>query len=193
MATDRYPKGKFACVLCGHDVAIHGLEVGCDACTCAATPGEAAHNERVDVPYEGRIFPITEVRAHYKLRPEYGKSLYAKPARELAHAIAKGREVELPTVECPTCRGSGAIAYGRYGSRPPKRTCMLCLGKGKLERGVADAFRVGVEMGRSSAYIGHYDQYDTGSLMFSDVDDPYAADSGIPRVIKGEVNGRSGF
>lgn len=189
MATDRYPKGKFACVLCGHDVAIHGLEVGCDACSCAATPGEASHNERVTEPYDGPILGITDTRLHHRLRPEYGKSMYAAPARQLATAIAKSREVELPTVECPTCRGSGRIAYGRYGSRPPKRECRLCNGKGQLFMSVAEVFRVGVEMGRSSAYLGRYDQYDTGSLMFSDVDSPY--EPGVE--IKGEVNGRTGF
>ena len=184
MATDRYPKGKFACVLCGHDVAIHGLIVGCDACSCAATPGEASYNERVASPYEGEILPVTHTRLHYSTRPVYGVSLYASSPAQVP-SITEGRG----GVTCPTCNGSGAVAYGRYGKRPPKRQCRLCNGKGQLFMSVAEVFRVGVEMGRSSAYIGHYDQYDTGSLMFSDVDSPY--EPGVE--VKGEVNGRSGF
>lgn len=179
MATDRYPKGKFACVLCGHDVAIHGLEVGCDACTCAATPGEANHNVHVKEPYEGPILRLTVTRSHYVTRAEYGK-----------HQYPNGYKPAGAQPECPTCNGSGSIAYGRYGNRPAKIECRLCQGKGILSTTLAEVFRVGVEMGRSSAYLGRYDQYDTGSLMFSDVDDPYALK---PREIKGEVNGRTGF
>lgn len=177
----RYATGKFACVLCGHDVAIHGLEVGCDACTCAATPGEANHNVHVKEPYAGPILRLTVTRSHYVTRPVYGKSM---PPRTDAPKPVGAQP------ECPTCNGSGSIAYGRYGKRPPKRRCELCQGKGILSTTLAEVFRVGVEMGRSSAYLGRYDQYDTGSLMFSNVDDPYALE---PREIKGEVNGRTGF
>lgn len=171
----KYATGKFACVLCGHDVGHHNLMVGCPACTCAATPGEANYNAHVKEPYEGRILGITEIRSHYTTRPVYGKSQSFEP-------------VEMPTVECPTCLGSGAIAVGPWGKRPPKIQCGLCQGKGQLFRTLAEAFRVGVEMGRSSAYLGHYDQYDTGSLMFSAVDSPYEPGVEFPA----EVNGRKG-
>lgn len=191
-----YPEGKFPCVLCGHDVAGHNLNVGCQACTCAATPGEANHNERVKEPYDGRILAITETRSHYKLRPEYGQPMAYKiiAEREVVEAANERlrqalADAPLPTVQCPTCLGSGAIAVGPWGARPPKVKCGLCQGKGKLERSVSEAFRAGVEMGRSSAYLGHYDQYDTGSLMFSPVDSPYAEDTEI----LGEVNHRKGF
>lgn len=187
MATDRYPEGKFACVLCGHDVAIHGLIVGCDACSCAATPGEASYNAHVSSPYDGEILPATHTRLHYTRRPVYGQSLYLRedPSPPKVPSITEGGEA----ITCPTCNGSGQVAYGRYGKRPPKRECRLCNGKGQLFMSVAEVFRVGVEMGRSSAYLGRYDQYDTGSLMFSDVDSPY--EPGVE--IKGEVNGRTGF
>lgn len=169
MATDRYPKGKFACVLCGHDVAKHNLMVGCPACTCAASPGEALSNSRVAEPYEGRILAISETRSHYATRVPYGAPVRYPSA-----------EPKDDTVQCPTCLGSGSVAVGPWGKRPPKATCRLCQGKGKLARTVADAWRVGVEMGRDSAYLGHFDQYDTGSLMFGPVESPYEPGFEIP-------------
>ena len=74
----RYPEGVSACVLCGHDVAAHNLTVGCPACSCMASPGEANYNERVATPYEGRILGVTETRSHYVTRPVYGASMYPK-------------------------------------------------------------------------------------------------------------------
>jgi len=76
----RYPEGVSACVLCGHDVAAHNLTVGCQACSCAASPGEANYNERVAEPYEGRILDRYELLpgTHYVTRPVYGSSLYPK-------------------------------------------------------------------------------------------------------------------
>lgn len=185
-----YPKGKFACVLCAHDVGIHNLDVGCPACSCAATPGEANHNSRVAEPYDGPIIAISKVRpeTHYVTRPVYGKSMHGIAARKLAETIREAAVAEEPP-QCPTCLGSGAIAYGRYGKRPPKRRCELCQGTGTLSTTLAEVFRVGVEMGRSSAYLGRYDQYDTGSLMFSAVDSPYDPSVEFPA----EVNGRHGF
>lgn len=31
---------------------------------------------------------------------------------------------------CDLCRGSGSIAYGPWGVRPPKKTCPECNGTG---------------------------------------------------------------
>lgn len=34
-------------------------------------------------------------------------------------------------IECEECNGSGQVAYGRWGSRPPRETCQTCGGNGK--------------------------------------------------------------
>lgn len=31
---------------------------------------------------------------------------------------------------CEMCRGTGAVAYGPWGARPPKKTCPECGGTG---------------------------------------------------------------
>jgi DnaJ-class molecular chaperone len=31
---------------------------------------------------------------------------------------------------CETCNGSGLVAYGPWGSRPPRKSCPECLGAG---------------------------------------------------------------
>jgi hypothetical protein len=31
-------------------------------------------------------------------------------------------------IECETCCGSGMVAYGPWGSRPPRKTCPDCNG-----------------------------------------------------------------
>lgn len=33
---------------------------------------------------------------------------------------------------CPLCRGSGRIADGPWGSRPPKKTCPACNGSREI-------------------------------------------------------------
>lgn len=33
--------------------------------------------------------------------------------------------------KCEECRGSGEVAYGRWGSRPPRETCKECNGTGR--------------------------------------------------------------
>lgn len=80
-------------------------------------------------------------------------------------------------IECPLCNGTGTTpqeAY-RYGlGRQVGAPCPACEGRGRASRDVATAWLVGFEMGQSSAYIGRYDQYDTGSLMFKDApENPY--------------------
>lgn len=38
----------------------------------------------------------------------------------------------METITCPHCNGSGAVAVGPWGVRPPKVTCSYCGGSGDL-------------------------------------------------------------
>jgi hypothetical protein len=83
-----YPEGRSACVLCGHDVALHNYNVGCPACSCAATPGEANYNAHAKKPYEGPILRTNQTISHYETRVPYGAP---RAYREAAEEIRASR------------------------------------------------------------------------------------------------------
>lgn len=110
-----YPEGRFACVLCGHDVALHNLDVGCPACSCAATPGEAMHNPHVKKPYEGPILRITQTISHYTTRLPYGAPLgYKLVGVDVAKIKAKA-DLERKAIQIADTVAGGRSIAGHSG------------------------------------------------------------------------------
>lgn len=72
---------------------------------------------------------------HAMARTPYAHGYQAGHAASLAATIAFARKVKRrPEIDepgcCETCRGSGRVAVGPWGSRPPKVTCEDCDGSG---------------------------------------------------------------
>lgn len=134
------------------------------------------HKQPVAINYDGKSRRGGIARSHTPL-PE--------PRDPMPHELAEGepepprtvgqilfdtmkqaRPVTLPTIECPLCEGTGLTSRENYRYNHTGTECAGCSGTGRVERGVVAAWKLGYEQGRLSAYIGKYDQFDQGSLMF---------------------------
>lgn len=76
-----------------------------------------------------------EPNSNARSRIPYAAGYIAGHAVSLAATIAFARKVgRRPEIDepgcCETCRGSGRVAVGPWGSRPPKVTCEDCSGSG---------------------------------------------------------------
>lgn len=76
-----------------------------------------------------------ELNSSPRSRIPYAAGYVAGHAASLAATIAFARKVKRrPEIDepgcCEMCRGSGRVAVGPWGSRPPKMTCEDCGGDG---------------------------------------------------------------
>lgn len=84
---------------------------------------------------EPMVIGIAGNRLHAMARTPFAQGYQAGHAASLAATIAFARKVKRrPEIDepgcCEMCRGSGCVAVGPWGSRPPKVTCEDCGGSG---------------------------------------------------------------
>ena len=84
---------------------------------------------------EPMVIGIAGNGVHAMARTPFAQGYQSGHAASLAATIAFARKVgRRPEIDepgcCETCRGSGRVAVGPWGSRPPKVTCEDCDGSG---------------------------------------------------------------
>ena len=103
----------------------------------AAARAAYPNADAVSFELDGEIAAVMVVgnAASAMARTPYAQGYQAGHAASLAETIAFARKVgRRPEIDepgcCEACRGSGRVAVGPWGSRPPKVTCEDCSGSG---------------------------------------------------------------
>lgn len=101
----------------------------------AVAAAKAEYPQRFsDTVSEGPILMALDAGNRMSRAP-YAQGYQAGHAAALAATVAFARNVKRrPEIDepgcCETCRGSGRVAYGPWGSRPPTKMCEDCDGSG---------------------------------------------------------------